>query len=535
MTDNLPLFARRRIAAVVLAAVCAALPAAAPAAALPVPPTASVSAVDPAEMRMHLEFLASDELGGRYSLSPSIKVAARYLAARLEYYGYRGGGPNGSFLQPFDVVTTRVDASKSSMTLRVGRDSVDCAFGEFGTLNTPSGTAEGDVVFAGYGISSPAVGHDDYAGLDVTGKIVFFVPGTPAGIDSSKIPERERGSAAAQAHGAAGVLTVGPSQYASFMKSPEFKRWLLSREDVQLAARLGQSKVPSVVLLPAGADRLLAPLGLTLDKLYARADAGEKLQSKALDAHARFTVELSSKRESSQNVVGILEGTDPQLKDEYVALSAHYDHLKTGPNGEIYNGADDDGSGTAAVLTLAHAFAIERPKRSVLIVFHAGEELGLLGSEYNTDVAPAVPLDKIVVDLNIDMIGRSRPAGDTNPENAELTAADAIYLIGSDKISKELHHISEQTNAEFTKLRLDYTYNDPNHPQQFYYRSDHWNYAKHGVPIIFYFSGTHADYHKPSDTVDKIDFEKMARVSRLVFATGWRVANLDHRLAKDAR
>jgi Zn-dependent M28 family amino/carboxypeptidase len=166
------------------------------------------------------------------------------------------------------------------------------------------------------------------------------------------------------------------------------------------------------------------------------------------------------------------------------------------------------------------------------VIFHAGEELGLLGSQYNTDVAPVVPLDKMVVDLNMDMIGRSKPAGDEEKEDEHLTDAHTIYLVGSNRISRELHEISEQTNSQFQKLQLDYYYNDPSNPERIYFRSDHWNYAKHGIPIIFYFDGVHVDYHRPTDTVDKIDFNKMTEVARLVFETAWRIANLDHRLAR---
>jgi Zn-dependent M28 family amino/carboxypeptidase len=238
-------------------------------------------------------------------------------------------------------------------------------------------------------------------------------------------------------------------------------------------------------------------------------------------------------RTVTQNVTGILEGADPQLRNEYVAFSAHYDHLKTGPNGEIFHGADDDGSGTSAVLAIAKAMSLNRPKRSVLVIFHAGEELGLLGSQYNADYAPVVPLDKMVVDLNIDMIGRSKPPGDKEPADEHLTDANSVYLVGSNRISKELDEISAETNDQFQKLRLDYYYNDPSNPERIYYRSDHWNYAKHGIPIIFYFSGTHVDYHQPTDTIDKIDFNKMTEVTRLVFETGWRIANLDHRLARN--
>jgi len=245
-----------------------------------------------------------------------------------------------------------------------------------------------------------------------------------------------------------------------------------------------------------------------------------------------MSIAAQQTRSATQNVAGILEGSDPQLKNEYVVFSAHYDHLKTGPNGEIYHGADDDGSGTTAVLAIAHAMSLDRPKRSILVIFHAGEELGLLGSEYNTDYAPVVPLDKMVADLNIDMIGRSKPEGDTAKDDEHLTDANTVYLVGSNRISAELHQLSEETNAQFQKMKLDYYYNDPNNPERIYFRSDHWNYAKHGVPIIFYFDGTHVDYHKPTDTVDKIDFTKMTQITRLVFETGWRIANLDHRLAK---
>ena len=235
-------------------------------------------------------------------------------------------------------------------------------------------------------------------------------------------------------------------------------------------------------------------------------------------------------------MVGILEGSDQRLKDEYVVFSAHYDHLATSSRGEVYNGADDDGSGTAAVLEIAEALAVgTRPLRSTLIVFHTAEEMGLLGSEFNTDYEPVVPMEKLVVNLNIDMIGRARAAGNSDPRDRELTDGESLYVIGADKLSTELNKISEQTNADTAKLRFDYTYNDDRHPQRFYYRSDHYNYAKHGVPIIFYFTGVHRDYHRTTDDVDKIDFNRMERISRMILATGWRVANLDHKLIVDRK
>jgi Zn-dependent M28 family amino/carboxypeptidase len=256
-------------------------------------------------------------------------------------------------------------------------------------------------------------------------------------------------------------------------------------------------------------------------------DKHDELTPTTIDGRAKLNLAIKQTSRMTQNVVGVLEGSDPKLKGEYVAFSAHYDHLKTSADGHIYPGADDDGSGTVSVLNIAKAIADQRPKRSVLIIFHAGEELGLLGSQYNTDHSPIVPLDKIVTDLNIDMVGRTR---DSNPKNGRIVDNDSIYVIGADKISQELADIHEKTNKDTEKLKFDLKYNDPNEPNRFYFRSDHWNYAKHGIPIIFWFDGTGEDYHQQSDTVDKINFEKMARVARLVYATGYRVANLDHRL-----
>jgi hypothetical protein len=477
-------------------------------------------------LKMHLDFLASKELGGRYTLSPSFAVAARYLASRLQSYGYRGAGPNGSFFQPFDVNSTKTDTDKSSLSLTVKNESADYKYGDFLTFGSGAGTAEGPIVFVGYGISSAALKHDDYANLDVKGKIVLVVSGTPADIDPSKLGANEQGEPAARAHGAAGELII--SLRGNFANPAAGVPRPPARESVRLV-KPNETRLPSAVLTTALADKLLALLDTNYETVKSK--RGAPLTPKPLEASGKINIALNETRSTTQNVVGILDGTDPKLKSQYVTLSAHYDHLKTSANGEIYPGADDDGSGTTSVLTIARAMSLQRPKRSVLIIFHAGEELGLLGSEYNTDVAPVVPLEDTVVDLNIDMIGRSHTPGDDSKANEQLTDANTIYPIGADRISPELNQIEEQTNQDFEKLKLDYTLNDPKHPDRIYFRSDHWNYAKHGVPIIFFFDGVSVDYHKPTDTVDKIDFTKMTRVARLVYEIAWRVANLDHRLS----
>ena len=226
-----------------------------------------------------------------------------------------------------------------------------------------------------------------------------------------------------------------------------------------------------------------------------------------------------------ENVLAYIEGTD--LKEELIVITAHYDHLGI-HEGKVYNGADDDGSGTVAAMEIAEAFMLAKkdgngPRRSILVMCVSGEEKGLLGSKYYTD-HPIYSLEKTVANLNIDMIGRV----DDWHENG-----DYVYLIGADMLSQELHDLSEQVNEEFIGLELDYTFNAEDDPNRYYYRSDHYNFAKNNIPVIFYFNGVHEDYHKVTDTVDKIDFEKVQRIARLVFLTAWELANKEERIVVD--
>ncbi len=499
--------------------------------AVPATPRNAVNAINETEMRKHLEFLSSPELGGRASLSPNFAISAKYLASRLKSYGYKGAGANGSYFQTFEIVSAKQDNEKSSLGLTIGSETLEPKFGDFYSATRFSGSAAGDIVFVGYGVSSPSQKHDDYAGLDVKGKIVLIAAGTPKGVDPSKLEESEEDEGAARAHGAIGILRIPSAQYVRAMKNPAYKenagRFALNR----LAAE--KEKLPALRLSPELSDKLLKQLDQTTDKINEASKDGAALAPKALTASAKFVAAVTETKASTQNVVATLDGTDPKLKNEYITFSAHYDHLNTNAKGEIYPGADDDGSGTTAVLNIAQAMGLQPPKRSIFVIFHAAEEMGLLGSRYNTDYAPAIPLDKLVVDLNIDMIGRSRAAGDKEKANEALSGPDTIFVIGADRISKELNQIHEQTNAKSAKLKFDYTMNDPNHPEKIYFRSDHWNYAKHGVPIIFYFDGIHVDYHKTTDTVDKIDFAKMTKVSRLVYELGWNLGNRPNRPKKD--
>ncbi|MCY4217644.1 MAG: M28 family metallopeptidase [Flavobacteriaceae bacterium] len=228
----------------------------------------------------------------------------------------------------------------------------------------------------------------------------------------------------------------------------------------------------------------------------------------------------------SENVVAIIEGEE--FPDEYIVITSHLDHVGFAENGQIYNGADDDGSGTVATLEMAEAFqkAVKdghRPRRSIVFLHVTAEERGLLGSKYYTDENPLYPLENTVVNLNMDMIGRSDPKRE-NPD------PNYIYLIGSYILSQELHEVSEQVNEEFVGIELDYSFADIDDPNRFYYRSDHYNFAKHNIPVIFYFNGVHEDYHQPTDTADKILYDVLEKRTQLIFHTAWELANRDERI-----
>lgn len=238
----------------------------------------------------------------------------------------------------------------------------------------------------------------------------------------------------------------------------------------------------------------------------------------------KMILKIKREKVKTENVVAIITGSEKP--EEYIVISAHLDHVGKS-NGEIFNGADDDGSGTVALLEIAEAFQKsvlngDGPKRSIVFLHVTGEEKGLLGSKYYTE-NPLYPLEKTVANLNVDMVGRLDPKRKDKDPNY-------IYLIGSDKLSQELHDISEKMNSDFTNLKIDYTFNDEQDPNRFYYRSDHYNFAKKNIPIIFYFNGTHEDYHKSTDTPEKINYPMLAKRSKLIFYTAWKLANQENRI-----
>lgn len=296
-------------------------------------------------------------------------------------------------------------------------------------------------------------------------------------------------------------------------------------------ATRAQFRLTNRLRLPAyQVDRFL-PASDPLPQISVISDQGHILDE-AVKTGADVTLEVTTtvQRARAEDVVAILPGADPVLQHQYLIISAHLDHLGVGrpvDGDAIYNGADDDGSGSTALLALARAYAQgPRPRRSIAFIWHAGEEEGLWGSQYFTHF-PTIAMADVITDLNMDMIGRSKPAGDDDPADAHLTAAHEIYVIGPQVSSADLERTLETVNAGDERLLLNHYYDRTDDPERIFYRSDHFNYAAQGIPIIFFFDGVHRDYHQPGDEPQKIDYEKMQAVARTVYALGWRLANQD--------
>ena len=497
-----------------------------------VPPEASVGfeSVRAGDMRAVLSFLASDALEGRETGERGLDLAARFLETQFSLNGLTPAPGLQSMLQKFDLVMAQA-TENTAITMQTEKNPEQQFhwLKDFYGLNlgVSSSSIHGDVVFAGYGISAPEEKWDDYKNLDVRDKLVLLLSarglnsaqeGKLAALRTKLKFDNNQQSRTAQEKGARAVLIIGPASVPEAIK--EFRRFLGSPRMSLAQASAHESGLINLVISEGMADALLSNSGATAQTIKEKIIKDNKPMSRKLGkASVKIDIEIKQWPAVSQNVVAYLEGGDPTLKNQFVVFSAHYDHLGKRPDGTIFNGADDDGSGTTAIVELAQAFAGNpvRPKHSLLFIAHAGEEKGLLGSEYFTS-NPLVPLESITTNLNIDMIGRN----DSN----------SVYIIGSDHLSSELHQINESANKTIG-LNFDYTYNDVDDPNRFYYRSDHYNFAKHGIPIIFYFTGTHEDYHRPGDDVEKINFDKMQKITQLIYLTGWQAANLDHKLIVD--
>ena len=498
-------------------------------------PAAGVEPITEAQLRNYLAFIADDSLEGRRAPSRGLDAAAAFLASHLARLGLRPAGDNGTYLQSIALSRRRADLDKTS--LAVGTRTL--VYGDDFLPGQAPGTVEGPVVYVGNGTVIRSRGVDPFKDVDVRGRIVVSNTGLPAGFTAGDLKgasgeDWETTEQAARNRGAVAVLFL--PDYGALERWPTTREALRTRTAVSVDA-FGEGDhraLPTATLSARGVGALFTGRQVSPQEAFQRAVRREPAAPFAFpaDVIVRLAVVTIDDHPTTSNVVAVLEGSDPVLKHEYVAVGAHYDHLGTAPRPDaagdaIYNGADDDGSGTVSALAMAEAFALSRmrPKRSILFVWHTGEESGLWGSRYFTE-HPSVPLHAIVAQLNIDMIGRAR-AADAPPAATALPLTDArtVYVVGSRRLSADLGGILDQVNGQGHGLRLDYSLDDPSDPARIYERSDHYQYAKHGIPIAFFFTGVHGDYHGVDDEIDRIDFAKMRRIAQLVYDTARTVAN----------
>jgi hypothetical protein len=495
----------------------------------------AVDTITANQIRDYLTFISSDEMEGRDTPSRGLDITAKFLATNLARWGFKPAGDEGSFFQRIDLQRNRADSGGTKVeyggrTLITGTDYLPAG---------GSGNVSAQIVFAGSGWFIKSKEIDAYKGIDPAGKIavVFGAPNTfPRGVTRSELGKQGEDSMSpieyARRKGVAGLIYVPDFQYlANWQRN---RQRLLERGSTVVARFQTQTAapLPSIVISPEMANVIFAGERQSASMLFNASYGAGQPTSFAMNEQKRITLHVANNTETipTQNVVAVWEGSDPVLKNEYVALGAHYDHVGSGcpPVGtdNICNGADDDGSGTTALLGMAEALAKAptRPKRSILFVWHCGEEKGLWGSRYFVEY-PTVPLNQIVAQINLDMIGRSKKEGDSNPRNNELTGPNAIYLIGSTMMSTELGELVHAVNKSYLNITYDTRYDDPRDPNRFFSRSDHYNYARKGIPIIFFFDGVHEDYHRAGDTADKIDYEKMEKVTRTIYMTLWEIAN----------
>lgn len=482
-------------------------------------PTVYAKDITAKELKSMLTIYASDAFQGREAGTQGEQMAVEYLRNEYQKLGVSAAKHDGDYFQyvPLKLNTPpKVNISIESQNFSYYQDFISVSSGPTKNMHFES------YVYIGYGIKDTK--YNDYKNIDVSGKLVVAISGEPKNTEgnyvvsgSNKISKwsNDRQSLKAKQNlakemGAAAFILIDESLFKKYARY--YKRKDQGEGETNLSLDVNSNPFYGFLV----GDNIGDPI----------------IQKKNGLFYNEIQIDYKNTYESlvSENVVALIPGSEKP--NEYIVISAHLDHIGI-HHGAVFNGADDDGSGTVAILEIAEAFqkAVQNgdgPKRSILLLHVTAEEKGLLGSQYYTDFDPIVPLKNTVANLNIDMIGRTDPKRKKGKRNY-------IYLIGSDKLSTELHEISEMVNEKYTGIELDYTFNDENDPNRFYYRSDHYNFANKNIPIIFYFNGTHEDYHKATDTVDKIQFDLLENRTKLVFYTAWELANRKERVVVDKK
>ncbi len=498
--------------------------------------------ITPEDLRKHLTVIAHDSLEGRATGSRGQKKAADYVASFYRQYGLKPAATAPDGKQGFFQVYNLYRGAWESAYIRKDRHlyELNRDFYIDGLASIPEDESL-STIFAGYGITEG--NYNDYENLEVKDKAVVVFEGEPGNgnggylLSGNTEPSKwgqarawEEKAKLALSKGARTIIIISSKNVQGFEKEIQRRASMMPRVR-RLSLRQEETPAQNLAAFTVGEATAALLLGISekkLKKLKAKTGRNSSSRKKNIGDNITIMAKRQSEVVPTENVAALLEGTDK--KDEIIVISAHLDHIGISADGQINNGADDDGTGTVALLELAEAFSKAKaegkgPRRSILFLNVTGEEMGLLGSEFYSE-NPLFPSADHVANLNIDMIGRVDDAHKNNP--------DYVYLIGSDKLSSELHAISEQANQKYVSLTLDYTFNHPDDPNRFYYRSDHYNFAKKGIPVIFYFTGVHEDYHRPGDDVEKILFDRQARIVKLIFHTAWELANRDERIKVDS-
>ncbi len=498
-----------------------------------------------AQLKDYLYYVASDEMEGRDTPSRGLDATAKFIALNLSRWGFKPAGDDGTFFQKIALNVRSTDAAQTR--LEIGGQAV--GYGrDFFANPVAANVAASPLVFAGSGWFIKAKNLDALKDVDVKGKTVVIYSGgedypvgvTPQDLFSGKYGQTNVDWIApieyARAKGATGlIIAAAPGTEDDWQNERRQRERGGTAVEKFTEVRVSRNRgIPVMVISREAAENLFQGANTAFSEIVRLSKENAPLPTFALNKTASYTIESKTIKASTQNVIAVWEGGDPILKNEMVAVGAHYDHVGIRPNAagedKIWNGADDDGSGTVAVLAMAEALSKspKKTKRSILLVWHTGEEKGLWGSEYFNKF-PTIDLKKVVAQLNIDMIGRSKTVGDTNPRNKDLSSASEVYVIGSEMMSSKLGAVTKSINDSFLKLNYNYRYDDPKDENRFFFRSDHFNYAVGGIPIVFWFDGVHEDYHGAGDEPQKIDYAKMERISRTIFLTMWEVADLKER------
>lgn len=499
-----------------------------------VPTTAQqkgTESITAAELKVHLNFLAADEFRGRNTPSRELKIASRYLATMVESYGFKPLMPNGSFYQEIPLDISAYSKLKTRITLKTELSEQEFFFPEAFGIKIGPGVDEkysGEVVFCGYGLQAPDLNWDDYGDVDLKGKILIIL--------DVKLPEdhvlrpkenrsilRGRAFMTAFKKGASAVLSVvDEERERNFAQNDyhfdnsergipidkEISSTPYARKGFPLLAEI-RHKVATEILNISKKELL---------NMFEMIRNGKQVPSKEFPGkNAEISVGSERRKGYTYNVVAYLEGSDKELKNEYVLFGSHHDHIGA-REGKIYNGADDNGSGTVAMLEIAQALAIERPKRSVIMVWHTAEEKGLIGAHYFVKNSP-VPVEKMSAEINLDMLCRNDP--------------NSLYLIGSKFLSTELDAAIHTMNNNYIHMNLDYSCDGLAHPKRWFFRSDHYPYIQYGIPAVWLFCGATEDYHQETDTIDRADFSKMEKAARLAYLTAYEIGNEEGMLKLD--